>query len=601
MRVPEIITNKGERYILADITQLEYGVSGSSFNQKYTDDDEYIEPRYLKDRISASRDFFKILNSNEYVDLKLKDITIRVNSNINDDEYLNLIVTSYEKSNLEYVTGEITHSDRMLIIVFKYLGSLLYDKLEDDKNLRRRIINIIRTKFKYEDILKIRILYEIISLDISYIHSILEKDSQQSVAVFQEYVYTSVSSKLDIDYINWLREFINFSNNINSRSYRHDSKINELILMDEYILMKAPHLMSNKNINDRNISLHPISDVYNIPLLRTLSNKELEKYFTTVITFGTTDLTHEGGFNIILVLEVIKRGIDISKIITAENITRKFLSQRALGAPVWIKCYEKEITKLGEIIVPHLTVNDYEKLFTVLRTGNSRNNIKMFNLLVGDNRNLISSPKLDINYLEQYSYMKVIEQRNSRLDVMLRDRDRLSHLTVGSQESKFVMMLITIFGNMIIDNNQHYIESPFNKRKDEEGYTRKTIATGIEAISKLNGSRKDKLIRIMTILMKSQKRSFGEDNLTEKVEPRVIREFVEELSNSTLRNATIEKIFGDIAGVTEKFHSYERRMIEETTDMSLFFGISVYEFREIISGSKYRNIIDASILKSILE
>jgi hypothetical protein len=534
---------------------------------------------------------FETLKTSKYVDFPINDTFIRINAGISPKEYLELIEDIENKEKYIQRSKEPTASDRLSIKMIRSIGDILKINLESNVSYRKKFMEYMKNELDDNRIASIMpIIKNAVGEELAEISNLLMDDMRESYAILNNLEYKCFSKDIDPDYVSWL-----FKVQINAR-YFSDNKVQ---MVKEYILLKKTDTMTDDSIikfNENDGYNSP--DIKNLSLLKTISNAEIATLYNRLMTISKgLEFTKYNGFNMLLTLEMLKRGLDVVQSVSSRELTKLFINQKTVWLPSWMHHYEVELSKLGSLIVPNIEENDYVKVLKILTDLGSRVELSnSFKIFIGENKNLIATPKLKFEYLEQFNFTSVNNVRILDNHIFFSKKDNVYEKSVNSHESRFAMMMILMFGDTILGNQVDMGQSPFKLRKDEEGYSRETIRLGIEAISKLNGSRKDRLIDMLSIAMRLKKSNPD----SEKLNPRMICEFVEEISNSSLRNATIEKIFGRFEDVIESLHYYEQHRVKEAVDESLLFGISSYEFKEVIKDIDYREIINVSILKSIL-
>lgn len=511
-------------------------------------------------------------------------------------------------------------SDEVSFFLVRVLDEIFKLKIEKDPVFRKAIvINHADASFIKSNTALERLVTSVFSTELQYLEDkysgIIEHNSTLWFMALKE---GFLPEKIDIPYIRKLIiENKELFTNASVMSRKELKFLPALIFLDSVEKLEKDELYS---LAENILRIESLTLLADIPL--ALVKKKTKKYLKSLLEILGEFSVKKAKKNLVpinLILELIKVGEEnfVKNIFTkyseitietsySSYPTHFSFNFRGIFSMItaylenvnWVYDYKDSFLKLFDIL---LSLRGDSK--TILLILNLLNNLEYKNSSFED-RNIgeqflhLSKEKIINIYRMQYSLdflkknytliksLKSNFRNNFTRDAILqrfdflgyKDRKYLTDSTFLSNGSILLMLILAVF------EKPDYVPS-VQSEKVEQGLKKEIIETGIRIISSdIPASERKRIIRILSSNIHCNLQ------LTPGIE-NTIKLFLETLSNSTIRTASLRKIF-DFPEIPADSGYTEKKIKKE-----IFFGMDYTEFAQILLKSNTRSIINSTVLQ----
>lgn len=558
------------------------------------------------------KNFFMALKSNEKIIFNIDDErNIEIN---NSDSPAEITMKISKELSKEEKKG--SNSKDLTNILVSIIERILDDEIHNNPDFRKSLIRdyknylIEKDNITYFKKLKEAILFELSISEVNIKEEVQYYNTSIFMGLKENYTAKKINTKYFTELIFNLKEILTkIKNSSNSSDIVDCLKSSNIYYIPTILINKSLKesgwedtlLLVNNYLNARNIKI-------NVPfaLLRGESKTHLRELLKFLLVLCKN---HDLGYEntpITVFLELLKlNDSEFIKEVMTELITEYKTSsiffidlKNYLGSINWMWNYEKEITKLFDIILAILPEDK-----TILWIIKCLMHFDMKNMYVEKfkvDRSLynnfinLSIDKIKIiynGYSEKYlkflfKIIKFFISSNNtggeyHINNILRlttnfDNNYLSEVFM-SNGNKLLAMIILIFRNSIFESLQD---------SDDE-LEKEIINNGLKILmSDIGNSEKQRIIRILATMI-------HENSKDVSTQDKDIILFINTLSNLKIRNATIKKIFE----LPEKTNRNYKIFYYGNLKRNFFFGKDYTEFTPTLLSCNSRDIITSVVLQ----
>jgi hypothetical protein len=560
---PVLIDDSGKTFLLEVSNRNYYSIGMES-------EKDNNALKEFDDAENAAKTFLRILEKSKYVKYKIDENTyIQID---NDFTIKSLVEKLVEISNMEMLLKSKTFFRTSI------------------SNFTKILINIILMNNKYNQSF-IEYVYNdlqlvnnntILSLLKATINNIIEKIDQKLNKRYELSLYSILSGYdverkgyyYDYDYLKKIiHVYLSFRKKCESEgvySYSHRDtnlqNICEELLFGNY----------NKLIEDQEL-LDIVSrtiDERNISNLEDIREKITNKAFLNII-----ELLKKNSYitrNHLFVLEIYRRKLNSIVDINMINDIRLYFFGKLASLPKWPSEYINEIKLIIKDIFIDIDDSEFERMFSIIeKYSNVFTKEQIFKFLFEENFDLIVNDNLLKGKSREY-FKEVIRVKIIGTDFKHRDvfSDKHSYLMRDNiKDSIYLKMNMAM--NVMSNSGNLYSDDLISEIFREL----------FKAIIPATKSEREKVTEMISYFIHHDKYSDNFDN----VNTNKIKIMLEQMSNSNLKNVTIERMIDK--------GNYETWIYSRGSRGRKMFGLDYVDVLNIIQGLPLRNIFAGTILK----